>query len=152
MPRFPRRNVQSLRRVWTNLAKCKREDGGDEGGKQEANGGKLAFIRAVQAFTCHGGGRQAGGSAAFQFYQLDFYVTHRFFVSFLTQERNVLFVSFVLPVSPYTSTGTSARRRRLYSPPNRTGRPVISRRARAYQRSWSPYIAGNSSAGQRSVL
>ena len=36
---------------------------------------------------------------------------------------------------PYTSTGTSARRRRLYSPPNRTGRPVISRRARAYQRS-----------------
>ena len=27
----------------------------DRGGKQEANGGKLAFIRAVQAFTCHGG-------------------------------------------------------------------------------------------------
>ena len=26
----------------------------DRGGKQEANGGKLAFIRAVQAFTCHG--------------------------------------------------------------------------------------------------
>ncbi len=24
----------------------------DQGGKQEANGGKLAFIRAVQAFTC----------------------------------------------------------------------------------------------------
>ena len=29
----------------------------DRGGKQEANGGKLAFIRAVQAFTCHGGGQ-----------------------------------------------------------------------------------------------
>ena len=28
----------------------------DQGGKQEANGGKLAFIRAVQAFSCHGGG------------------------------------------------------------------------------------------------
>ena len=28
----------------------------DQGGKQEANGGKLAFLRAVQAFTCHGGG------------------------------------------------------------------------------------------------
>ena len=41
-----------------------------KGGKQEANGGKLAFIRAVQAFICHG-----GGSAAFQFYQLDFFVT-----------------------------------------------------------------------------
>ena len=26
----------------------------DQGGKQETNGGKLAFIRAVQAFTCHG--------------------------------------------------------------------------------------------------
>ena len=28
----------------------------DQGGKQETNGGKLAFLRAVQAFTCHGGG------------------------------------------------------------------------------------------------
>ena len=27
----------------------------DQRGKQEANGGKLAFIRAVQAFSCHGG-------------------------------------------------------------------------------------------------
>ena len=27
-----------------------------KGGKQEANGGKLAFIREVQAFTCHGRG------------------------------------------------------------------------------------------------
>ena len=30
----------------------------DRRGKAEANGGKLAFIRAVQAFTCHGAGRQ----------------------------------------------------------------------------------------------
>ena len=30
----------------------------DRRGKDEANGGKLAFIRAVQAFTCHGAGRQ----------------------------------------------------------------------------------------------
>ena len=36
-----------------------------EGGKQEANGGKLAFIRAVQAFTCHG---YLLASPAFQFY------------------------------------------------------------------------------------
>ena len=41
----------------------------DHGGKQEANGGKLAFIRAVQAFSCHG-----GGSAAFQFYSNSFFV------------------------------------------------------------------------------
>ena len=27
----------------------------DHEGKQETNGGKLAFIRVVQAFTCHGG-------------------------------------------------------------------------------------------------
>ena len=56
------------------------------GGKQEANGGKLAFIRAVQAFSCHG---CLLARPAFQFYSSSFYVTHRFFVSFLTQERNV---------------------------------------------------------------
>ena len=32
----------------------------DQEEKQEANGGKLAFIRTVQAFTCYGG-RAAGG-------------------------------------------------------------------------------------------
>ena len=62
----------------------------DQGGKQEANGGKLAFIRAVQAFTCHGNSLT---SPAFQFNSIDFHVTHRFFVSFLTQERNVPFVA-----------------------------------------------------------
>ena len=30
-----------------------------------------------------------GGQGHFQFYSIDFHVTHRFFVSFLTQERNV---------------------------------------------------------------
>ena len=54
----------------------------DQGGKQKANGGKLAFIRAVQAFTCHG---VSSGSAAFQFKPTDFYVTHRFFVTFLVR-------------------------------------------------------------------
>ena len=37
-------------------------------------------------FPCHG---RRGGSAAFQFYSLDFYVTHRFFGTFLTQESTV---------------------------------------------------------------
>ena len=60
----------------------------DRRGKDEANGGKLAFIRAVQAFTCHGGGA-AGGQGHSQFNSINFYVTNRFFVSFLTQERNV---------------------------------------------------------------
>ena len=73
----------------------------------------------------------AGGQGHSQFNSIGFYVTHRFFVTFFTEESNV---PLVHPL-PYTSTGTSARRRRLYSPPNRTGRPVISRRARAYQRS-----------------
>ena len=58
-----------------------------QGGKQEANGGKLAFIRAVQAFTCHGGIQVARATPSF--HPIDYYVTHRFFVSFLTQERNV---------------------------------------------------------------
>ena len=75
--------------------------------------------------------RGAGGQGHSQFNSIGFYVTNRFFVTFFTEESNV---SLVHPL-PYTSTGTSARRRRLYSPPNRTGRPVISRRARAYQRS-----------------
>ena len=35
------------------------------------------------ALSAATGGR--GGSAAFKFYQLDFYVTHRFFVSFLAR-------------------------------------------------------------------
>ena len=78
------------------------------------------------------------GIPAFQFYSNNFHVTHRFFVTFFTEESNVppcfLRLPLVYPL-PYTSTGTSVRRRRLYSPPNRTGRPVISRRARAYQRS-----------------
>ena len=62
----------------------------DHGGKQETNGGKLAFIRAVQAFTCHGGGRQAGGSAAFQFYQLDFYVARSFLWYFLGLQESTV--------------------------------------------------------------
>ena len=40
-----------------------------EGGKQGAPGGKLAFIRAVQAFTC-----PAGVSDPFQFYFSSFSV------------------------------------------------------------------------------
>ena len=39
-----------------------------EGEKQEANGGKLAFIRAVQAFSCRGASR-----AAFPFHPISFH-------------------------------------------------------------------------------
>ena len=68
-----------------------------EGEKQEANGGQLAFIRAVQAFTCHGA---QNVSAAFQFYSTDFHVTtqpslilswaprkNRFLIPLLTPSR-----------------------------------------------------------------
>ena len=41
-----------------------------------------------------------GGSAAFQFNSIDFHVTHRFFVSFLTQERNVPFRPPSIPHPP----------------------------------------------------
>ena len=40
----------------------------------------------TQNFPCHGA---QNGSAAFQPYQLDFYVTHRFFVTFFPEESNV---------------------------------------------------------------
>ena len=40
----------------------------------------------TQNFPCHGA---QNGSAAFQSYQLDFHVTHRFFVTFFTEESNV---------------------------------------------------------------
>ena len=42
----------------------------------------------TQNFPCHGGGA-AGGQGHSQFKSINFYVTNRFFVSFLTQERNV---------------------------------------------------------------
>ncbi len=41
----------------------------------------------TQNFPCHGG---SPTSPAFQFYSIDFYVTHRFFVTFFTEESNVL--------------------------------------------------------------
>ena len=58
-----------------------------QGGKREANGEKLAFIRAVQAFSCHGA---SSSSAACQFKTSNFHITHRFFVTFFTEESNVL--------------------------------------------------------------
>ena len=70
-----------------------------KGGKQEANGGKLAFIRAVQAFTCHG----AHDTAAFQFNSTDFYVTNRFFVTFFPEESNVFPPSSLSPPSVTSS-------------------------------------------------
>ena len=36
--------------------------------------------------------RGAGGQGHSQFYSSSFYVTHRFFVTFFTEESNVLFV------------------------------------------------------------
>ena len=67
----------------------------DQGGKQEANGGKLAFIRAVQAFTCHGG-RVARATPSF--IQLTFTSHAAFFGTFLGSKK-VPFSSF--PSFPY---------------------------------------------------
>ena len=70
----------------------------DQGGKQEANGGKLAFIRAVQAFTCHG----TGGQGHSQFYSIDFYVARSLLWYFLgLQESTVFLVPLVPPSFPY---------------------------------------------------
>ena len=54
----------------------------------------------TRIFPATGAMRQVGGSAACQFYQLAFYVTHRFFVTFFTEESNVLLVSPSSPLSP----------------------------------------------------
>ena len=50
----------------------------------------------TQNFPCHGA---QNGSAALQPYQLDFYVTHRFFVTFFPEESNVSFVPYPLRFS-----------------------------------------------------
>ena len=82
----------SGQRSWTQgLAKP------DQGGKQEANGGKLAFIRAVQAFTCHGGAAVPLSS----FISLAFTSHAAFFGTFLGSKK-VPFSSFPsFPSSPY---------------------------------------------------
>ena len=48
----------------------------------------------TQNFPCHGA---QNGSAAFQPYQLDFHVTHRFFVTFFPEESNVPLVTSSFP-------------------------------------------------------
>ena len=48
----------------------------------------------TQNFPCHGA---QNGSAAFQSYQLDFHVTHRFFVTFFPEESNVPLVTSSFP-------------------------------------------------------
>jgi len=53
----------------------------DHGGKQETNGGKLAFIRAVQAFSCHGVAR----------------ATPSFIQSTFTSQTGSLFLSLYAP-------------------------------------------------------
>ena len=67
-----------------------------EGEKGRSARAELAPDRAIQVFPCHG---VSSANVAFQFYSIDFYVTHRFFGTFLTQESTV---SPRPPVSPRT--------------------------------------------------
>ena len=57
-----------------------------EGEKRRDDWAELAPDQAAQGFPCHGG---RDGSAAFHFYSSNFHVTHRFFVTFFTEESNV---------------------------------------------------------------
>ena len=66
----------------------------DHGGKQETNGGKLAFIRAVQAFSCHGVAR-----ATPCFHPIDFHATCSLLWYFLGRQEST--VSPRSPVFPY---------------------------------------------------
>ena len=51
----------------------------------------------TQNFPCHGGGA-AGGQGHSQFNSINFYVTHRFFVTFFPEESNVPPVPSFLPL------------------------------------------------------
>ena len=57
----------------------------------------LAPIRARRIFPATGAGGAAGGQGHAQFNSINFYVTHRFFVTFFPEESNVSLV----PSSPY---------------------------------------------------
>ena len=76
-------------------------------------------------------GTQAPIMAAFQFHPTDFHVTDRFFVSFLTQERNVPLVSS----SPVPSSFTPSRSSRPRT--CRACAPWSARSARPRRPRWS---------------
>ena len=76
----------------------------DQGEKQETNGGKLAFLRAVQAFPCHGGRWAAGGQGHSQFNSIDFHAkTGSLVLSWLKKVPSLL-VSLILPPVPTQSS------------------------------------------------
>ena len=58
----------------------------------------LAPIRARRIFPATGAGGAAGGQGHSQFNSINFYVTHRFFVTFFPEESNVPPVPSFLPL------------------------------------------------------
>ena len=58
----------------------------------------LAPIRARRIFPATGAGGAAGGQGHAQFNSINFYVTHRFFVTFFPEESNVPPVPSFLPL------------------------------------------------------
>ena len=62
-----------------------------EGEKCRDDWAELAPDQAAQIFPCRG--VHTSSPVAFQFYPISFHAANRFFVSFLTQERNVPLVS-----------------------------------------------------------
>ncbi len=87
-----------------------------------------------------------GGQGHSQFYSIDFHVTHRFFVSFLTQERNVTPSSPFIPLVPAPLAAhpgqlhVQARKNALFQPgdvalrnPQRVGNLLLRHLPRAAQ-------------------
>jgi len=87
-----------------------------------------------------------GGQGHFQFYSIDFHVTNRFFVSFLTQERNVTPSSPFIPLVPAPLAAhpgqlhVQARKDALFQPgdvalryPQRVGNLLLRHLPRAAQ-------------------
>ena len=64
-----------------------------KGKNEESPGRSLLQTERFKFFPATG---RVGGSAAFQFYSLDFFITHRFFVTFFPKESNVSFVPLIL--------------------------------------------------------
>ena len=84
----------------------------------------------TQNFPCHGG---SPPSPAFQFYSSSFHVTHRFFVTFFTEESNVL------PPSPLPIKKASPR----LSGPASLQYEILAGKAAHYS-ALSTYMATNS--------
>ena len=90
----------------------------------------LAPIRARRIFPATGAGGAAGGQGHSQFNSINFYVTHRFFVTFFPEESNVPPVPPVPSFLPLVTPSRTARPRTCRACAPWSGRSARPRRPR----------------------